>query len=239
MQLSSIAFGTTVAQWINRVPRVEEKSNRSVVYGMLPSMSWKSLLATGSLLVGWAIDMSGIQTGPLAIALVILGFGCYSLAVWDWLKPMRIGLIPRRYASTKTEKTVKVLFMVLFVSTLILAGSLYYAVFKLADIEWASKQWMQLPKEVVSGRTFTDETVNLVGKVFVNCTFKNVVLSFDGRVMPFELSKNANTFLGQVVVKTANERLGIFGRLFTELNFLAPKIIMIDDKEGFSLRRSQ
>jgi hypothetical protein len=36
-------------------------------------MSRKSLLATGSLLVGWAIDMSGIQTGPLAAVLMVFG----------------------------------------------------------------------------------------------------------------------------------------------------------------------
>jgi hypothetical protein len=58
-------------------------------------MSRKSLWATGSLLVGWAIDMSGIQTGPLAAVLVFFGLVCYSFAVWDWLRPIRIGLLTK------------------------------------------------------------------------------------------------------------------------------------------------
>jgi hypothetical protein len=73
------------------------------------------------------------------------------------------------------------------------------------------------------------------GKVFVNCTFNNVILSFDGTA-PFEISPHANKFIGQVTIKTRNERLGIFGRLFGEMNFLRPGIIQIDDKEGLSLK---
>jgi hypothetical protein len=125
--------------------------------------------------------------------------------------------------------------MFFFVATLALSGALYYAVFKQGDIEWASAQWLKLPKDVISGKTFANETVRLDGKVFVNCTFNNVILSFDGTA-PFELSHNANTFIGQLVIKTRNERLGIFGRLFTEMKFLAPRIIQLDDKEGFSLK---
>jgi hypothetical protein len=200
-------------------------------------MSRKSWLAIGSLLVGWAIDMSGIQTGPLAALLMFFGLGCYCFAVWDWLKPIQIGVLPRKQkqVAPKIERQVKALFMLLLVATLALSSALYYTIFKQGDIEWASAQWLKLPKEVISGKSFLNETVSLDGKVFVNCTFNNVILSFDGTA-PFEISRNANRFVGQIIIKTRNERLGIFGRLFTEMKFLAPRIIEIDDKEGFSMK---
>jgi hypothetical protein len=118
-------------------------------------MSRKSLLATGSLLVGWAIDMSGIQTGPLAAVLMVFGLACYCFAVWDWLRPIRIGLLARRQDAPKIEKQVKFSFMLLFVATLALSGALYYLIVKQGDVEWTSAQWLKLTQRGSKWEVFT------------------------------------------------------------------------------------
>jgi hypothetical protein len=73
------------------------------------------------------------------------------------------------------------------------------------------------PLKEIRGKTFKDETVQLDGNAFIDCTFDNVVFGFDGEA-PFRFTNDH--FTGKFslrsnnpVVKTTMELIGTFIKL--------------------------
>jgi hypothetical protein len=172
-----------------------------------------ALLIFGAVIgvVPWLLEKAGIDMPkPIYVGLLVLSpmLAGWALIKLGWLE--RIAWLQDKKLSLS--------------SSLIVLASLVFIVWILArTTELFSSQfkaYTDIPLnslEQVTNRTFENETIDVDGKDFRNCTFTNVTLVFKGeKTSAFQFS----LFLGTLHVVTNNPSIGGFGETLRAFEML-------------------
>jgi hypothetical protein len=119
---------------------------------------------------------------------------------------------------------------VLLVISFVLSGLAIYGA-------WGNETEFKHPPvselELVQGKTFTNETIEIEGKNFLDCTFNNVRFVVHGKQTT---AIQHNHFHGPVVLTTDNHAIAAFAELLAAFNvFRQEGVTWKSDSTGFYL----
>ena len=160
-----------------------------------------ALLCAAIGVIPWLLEKRGVAVPPFFIVaggiltIVVLAIGLFH--------PLVAGLERQPVAFIKDHaNTLAASFLALLVG---IAGTWWVVTdrpkhdqYTIADY----RKWQSDKRETISWKTFTNETVEIDGTLFDNCTFENVTLMFHGTAPPTFLK---TTFKGTNLLTTDNK----------------------------------